>query len=214
MPAGHGDASPQGLDWDACLGWLPKIPWDPKRYFNRFAYWDFSTGGQTGGLFVHMVDVVHWYLGLHKPKSAVALGGIYQYNDGRDTADNINAIVDYAEGLNVTFEATITDMIRQGGRRHRLHGNRRAALDLPRRLSLHPGGQAAARRSPPRLARGSPHGELAGLRAHPQAAELRRRRRTLLGHGLPPVEPGLQEADSRHLAARSGKYEAALAALC
>ena len=54
--------NPPGLDWDACLAWLPKIPWDPKRYFNRFAYWDFSTGGQTGGLFVHMVDVVHWFL--------------------------------------------------------------------------------------------------------------------------------------------------------
>ena len=48
VPAGM-EQKPGGLDWDACLGWLPKIPWDPKRYFNRFAYWDFSTGGQTGG---------------------------------------------------------------------------------------------------------------------------------------------------------------------
>ncbi len=104
------DQKPAGLDWDAVLGWLPKIPWDPKRYFNRFAYWDFATGGQTGGLFVHMVDVVHWFLNIRQPISAVALGGIYRYNDGRDTADNINFIVDYPN-LNVTFEATITDMI-------------------------------------------------------------------------------------------------------
>jgi len=110
VPSGM-DTKPAGLDWEACLGSLPKIPWDPKRYFNRFAYFDFSTGGQTGGLFVHWVDVVHWYLGLHKAKSAVALGGIYQYADGRDTADNINAVVDYGEGLTVSFEATITDMI-------------------------------------------------------------------------------------------------------
>ncbi len=109
-PAGM-ETKPAGLDWDACLGWLPKIPWDPKRYFNRFAYWDFSTGGQTGGLFVHMVDVVHWYLGLTRARAAVALGGIYQYNDGRDTPDNINAIVDYPQNLTVTFEATVTDMI-------------------------------------------------------------------------------------------------------
>jgi len=105
------EKKPEGLDWDAVLGWLPKRPWNPKMYFNRFAYWEFSTGGQTGGLFVHMVDVVHWYLGLTKPLSAVALGGIYQYNDGRDTADNINFILDYPQKLNVTFEATITDMI-------------------------------------------------------------------------------------------------------
>jgi predicted dehydrogenase len=105
------DRKPEGLDWEACLGWLPKIPWDPKRYFNRFAYFDFSTGGQTGGLFVHLVDVVHWYLGLTAPSAAVASGGIFQYDDGRDTADNINAIVEYPQKVNVTFEASITDLV-------------------------------------------------------------------------------------------------------
>ena len=109
-PAGM-ETKPAGLDWDMWLGWLPRIPWDPQRYFNRFSYWDVSTGGQTGGLFVHMVDVVHWYLGLTKPLSAVAMGGIYEYDDGRDTPDNINFILDYPGGLNVTFEATITDML-------------------------------------------------------------------------------------------------------
>ncbi len=103
------EQKPPGLDWDAVLGWLPKIPWDPKRYFNRFAYWDFATGGQTGGLFVHLVDVVHWYLNLQKPVSAVALGGIYKYDDGRDTPDVINLVVDYPEKVNVTFEATLLD---------------------------------------------------------------------------------------------------------
>lgn len=112
-PAGM-ERKPDGLDWDAVLDWLPKIPWDPKRYFNRFAYWDFATGGQTGGLFVHMVDVVHWYLGLTRARSAVCLGGIYQYDDGRDTPDNVNGIVEYRENLTVTFEATITDLLPAG----------------------------------------------------------------------------------------------------
>lgn len=103
------EQKPDGLDWDACQGRLPKIPWDPKRYFNRFAYWDYATGGQTGGLFVHWVDVAHWYLNLKGPLSAVALGGIYQFDDGRDTPDNISAVVDYPGGLNISFEATLTD---------------------------------------------------------------------------------------------------------
>ena len=134
VPSGM-EQKPAGLDWDACLGWLPKIPWDAKRYFNRFAYWDFSTGGQTGGLFVHMVDVVHWYLNLTKPVSAVALGGIYQYDDGRDTPDNVNFILDYPERINVTFEASITDLVRKesadivfigsGGRLHIFRGGYR-----------------------------------------------------------------------------------------
>ncbi len=38
-PAGM-EQKPDGLDWEACLGSLPKIPWDPKRYFNRFSYMD------------------------------------------------------------------------------------------------------------------------------------------------------------------------------
>jgi predicted dehydrogenase len=113
VPAGI-ERKPEGLDWEACLGWLPKIPWDAKRYFNRFAYWDFSTGGQTGGLFVHMVDVVYWFLGINRPGAAVATGGIYRYDDGRDTPDNINLALEYPEKLNVTFEATLTDMIPAG----------------------------------------------------------------------------------------------------
>jgi len=36
--------------------------------------------------------------------------GIYQYDDGRDTPDNINMVVKYPGKVNVTFEATITDM--------------------------------------------------------------------------------------------------------
>jgi predicted dehydrogenase len=102
------DQKPAGLDWDRYLGPLPKRAWDARRYFNRFAYWDISTGGQTGGLFVHLADVVHWYLGLDKAKAAVAGGGIYQYDDGRDSPDTINLIVEYPGRLSVTFEATLS----------------------------------------------------------------------------------------------------------
>jgi predicted dehydrogenase len=129
------DRKPDGLDWQKCLGWLPKIPWDPMRYFNRFAYWDISTGGQTGGLFVHMIDVVHWYLGLRQPKAAVAVSGIYKYNDGRDTPDNVNLALEYPEKVNVTFEASLTDTVRKetadivflgtGGRLHIFRGGYR-----------------------------------------------------------------------------------------
>jgi predicted dehydrogenase len=102
------EQKPAGLDWKACLGSLPEIPWDPKRFFNRYAYRDLCCG-QTGGLFVHQIDVVQWYLGITKPVSAVAGGGIYQYDDGRDTPDNINLVLEYPEKMSVTFEASLTD---------------------------------------------------------------------------------------------------------
>ena len=109
-PAGM-EKKPEGLDWHACLGSLPKIPWDPWRYFNHFSYMDLCCG-QIGGLFVHMIDVVQWYLGITKPEMAAALGGIYEYTDGRDTPDNIYLIAEYPEKVTVNFEATVTDQVR------------------------------------------------------------------------------------------------------
>jgi hypothetical protein len=53
-------------------------------------------------------------LNIQRPLSAVASGGIYIYDDGRDTPDNINFALEYPEKLNVTFEANLTDMIRAG----------------------------------------------------------------------------------------------------
>jgi predicted dehydrogenase len=107
------EKKPKGLDWELCQGDLPKVPWNPKRYFNHYVYWDYSTNAQVGGLFVHMVDVVHWYLNLHAPLACVAIGGIYLTDEGRDTADNFNAILQYPGKINVTFEANVTDMIRK-----------------------------------------------------------------------------------------------------
>ncbi len=107
------EQKPAGLDWDLCQGRLPKVPWNPKRYFNHYVYWDYSTNAQMGGLFVHLVDVVHWYLERDRPLAASSMGGIYLDPQDRDTADNINAIVEYPEGLLVTFEANVTDVIAQ-----------------------------------------------------------------------------------------------------
>ncbi len=108
-PAGM-ERKPEGLNWEICLGSLPQIPWDPKRYFNRFSYLD-QCCGQTGGLLVHMIDVVQWYTGITKPATAVALGGIYQYDDGRDAPDNVNVVLEYPEKMTVTFEASLTDHV-------------------------------------------------------------------------------------------------------
>jgi len=111
-PAGM-ETKPAGLDWDACQGKLPKRPWDPKRYFNHYVYWDYSTNAQMGGLFVHMIDVVHWYCNVRQPLAADCFGGMFLGAEGRDTADNINAIVEYPNQLLVTFEASVTDGIRR-----------------------------------------------------------------------------------------------------
>lgn len=105
------ETKPEGMDWITCQGKLPKVAWDPKRYFNHYVYWDYSTNAQMGGLFVHMIDVVHWLLKTEKPLAAMCMGGIYLGYEGRDTADNINTIVEYPGGLLVTFEANVNDLL-------------------------------------------------------------------------------------------------------
>jgi predicted dehydrogenase len=97
---------PAGLDWDRYLGPLPKIPWDPQKYFSPFKYWDIG-GGQIMGIFVHMLDNVHYYLGLDKPRAAVAAGGIYYFDDGRDTPDVVSLALEYPQRLAITWESEI-----------------------------------------------------------------------------------------------------------
>lgn len=132
-PAGM-EQKPAGLNWNACLGALPKIAWDPKRYFNRFSYMDLCCG-QTGGLLVHMIDVVQWFTGISKPSAAVAGGGIFQFDDGRDAPDNVNVILEYPDKMTVTFEASLSDGVAkesadivfmgEGGRLHIFRGGYR-----------------------------------------------------------------------------------------
>ncbi|HZT33742.1 MAG TPA: Gfo/Idh/MocA family oxidoreductase [Bryobacteraceae bacterium] len=97
---------PAGLDWDRYLGPLPRIPWDPNKYFSPFKYWDFG-GGQIMGIMIHMLDNVHWYLGLEKPAAVVAAGGIYHFDDGRDTPDVVTVSLEYAQRLVITWESEI-----------------------------------------------------------------------------------------------------------
>ncbi len=133
------EQKPAGLDWDACLAWLPKIPWDPKRYFNRFAYWDFSTGGQTGGLFVHMVDVVHWFLNIHASPDRRGDGRHLplRRRAGHAGQHQFRARIPREAERDLRGHPDGHDPGR-AQRRHRLHGYGRQALDLPLRLPFHP----------------------------------------------------------------------------
>lgn len=103
-PAGM-ERLPDGLDWNRWLGPGPKIPWNPDVYFSPYK-WLHYDGGMIMGIGIHVIDSAHQFLKLKKPRAAVAGGGIYHFPD-RDTPDVVNLILEYPEGLNVTFEAEI-----------------------------------------------------------------------------------------------------------
>ena len=92
------DRKPGGLDWDRWLGPGSKVPWNPYK-------WLHYDGGMIMGIAIHVIDTAHHWLGLKEPASAVAGGGIHFYNDGRDTPDTVDLILEYPQKLTLTFEA-------------------------------------------------------------------------------------------------------------
>ncbi|HUQ93387.1 MAG TPA: Gfo/Idh/MocA family oxidoreductase [Bryobacteraceae bacterium] len=102
---------PSNLDWGRFLGPVKWRDYDPQQYWNFRAYLDFG-GGQVTDLFTHWIDVVHMFMEQDNPISAVAAGGVYHYKDGRTAPDTINAVLEYPNGWNATFEATLAPGIK------------------------------------------------------------------------------------------------------
>lgn len=98
------ERKPAGLDWNRWIGPGPKVAWNPNIYFSPYK-WRYYCGGQIMGIGIHVVDSAHHWLNLTKPRAAVAGGGIYFYDDGRDTPDVVSFILEYPQGLTLTFEA-------------------------------------------------------------------------------------------------------------
>lgn len=99
---------PRDLDWAHWLGAVEWRDYDGQQYFNWRAYLAYG-GGQVTDLFTHWIDVVHMFTGKEIPNAAVAMGGVYHYNDGRTAPDTINVLLQYPapNQFTATFEATL-----------------------------------------------------------------------------------------------------------
>ncbi|MDH6305875.1 putative dehydrogenase [Parabacteroides sp. PF5-5] len=82
-------------DWKRFLMNRPYEEWDPRKYLEYRLFWPYSSG-IPGQWMSHQIDTVHWFTGYAHPKSVVANGGIYQWNDGRSNADTLTAVFEYA----------------------------------------------------------------------------------------------------------------------
>ena len=84
----------QDTDWKRFLMNRPYEEWDPRKYLEYRLFWPYSSG-IPGQWMAHQIDTVHWFSGLDYPRSVVANGGIYMWNDGRTNYDTITAVFDY-----------------------------------------------------------------------------------------------------------------------
>ena len=82
------------VDWKRYLMNRPYEAFDARKYLEYRLFWPYSSG-IPGQWMSHQIDTVHWFSGLKHPRSVVANGGIYQWQDGRTNADTLTVVFDY-----------------------------------------------------------------------------------------------------------------------
>ncbi|HEU0172695.1 MAG TPA: Gfo/Idh/MocA family oxidoreductase [Blastocatellia bacterium] len=89
-------------DWGRWLLKKAPRPFDPQIYFEFRLYKDFSSGIADQWM-SHGIDLVHFFLDDHFPKSVVASGGIFVWKDGRENPDTFQALLEYPKGFMVSY---------------------------------------------------------------------------------------------------------------
>jgi predicted dehydrogenase len=106
------DLEVEKLDWKRFLGLAAERPFDADQYAHWRWYWDFGGGAMTD-LFVHWVDVAHWYMSDDKPLRATA-SGVKALLQQRQTPDTMSAALTYSKAL-VEFDCALLGYIEGGG---------------------------------------------------------------------------------------------------
>ena len=86
---------PAGFDYDFWLGPAPKRPYEPLRSHGTFRhFWDYS-GGTFIDFWCHISDVAFWAMDWKAPTAISAAGGRFFWDDGTETADTMEAILEF-----------------------------------------------------------------------------------------------------------------------
>lgn len=95
----------QDTDWSKWLLTKPSRPFDPQLYFEFRLYREFSSGIPDQWM-SHAIDLVHWFMDDHFPKSVVSHGGVFAWHDGRENADTFQALLEYPKGFLVSYSTS------------------------------------------------------------------------------------------------------------
>ncbi|HOZ46522.1 MAG TPA: Gfo/Idh/MocA family oxidoreductase [Candidatus Hydrogenedentes bacterium] len=130
------DCKEDAVDWDAYLFNRPKVAFDP-RLLRRWHLYRMCTNGLSGLWMTHLVDALHNVMGATYPNSAVALGGIYLWKDGREHSDVFHALLDYPEGFIYDWGMGLTN---GAGTHYTIHG-RYGTIDMEKQTYSGEGGE-------------------------------------------------------------------------
>ncbi|KAA0988674.1 Gfo/Idh/MocA family protein [Dyadobacter aurulentus] len=98
---------PVGVDYNAWLGPAPKRPFNPNRFHGNFRwYWDYA-GGVMTDWGVHLLDYALLGMKADAPKSIIAAGGQFVYQEsGVETPDTLTAVYEFGD-FNIQWEHAI-----------------------------------------------------------------------------------------------------------
>ncbi|MGD9648410.1 MAG: Gfo/Idh/MocA family protein [Pirellulales bacterium] len=125
---------PEDLDWQRFLGPAPQRPFEWPRYDSWRLFRDYG-GGQLSDILTHWVDVAQWFMEEPRPLDAVASGGIYRLDDGRENPDTVSAVLRYAKNWNFVFECSILPVGNDGP--HVLFQGTKGSLRVARDLFVY-----------------------------------------------------------------------------
>jgi predicted dehydrogenase len=92
-------------DWGHWLMSKPARPFDPRLYFEFRLYKEFSSGISDQWM-SHAIDLVHYFMDDHFPRSVAAHGGIFAWHDGRQNPDTFQALLEYPKGFLVSYSTS------------------------------------------------------------------------------------------------------------
>jgi predicted dehydrogenase len=101
------------LDWKRWLGSAPDQPFRPERFYQWRHFWDFG-GGQITDLMTHWIDVVHWYMNVDAPLSAVTTGHNYNIKLW-EAPDTVNATIEFPNNFMAAYLGTYVSRVDDGG---------------------------------------------------------------------------------------------------
>ena len=95
----------EDTDWKRWLLGKPYRPFDPRAYFEFRLYKDFSSGIADQWM-SHGIDLVHYFMDEAFPKSVMAHGGVFAWDDGRENPDTFHALLEYPKGFLASYSTS------------------------------------------------------------------------------------------------------------
>ena len=132
------DSAPlPGLDWDFYLGPAPKVPFNKNRFLVSYRwFWDYA-GGMATDYGTHRLDSVHQVMRVDAPRSATAVGGRFELDDGAETPDVLQITYEYP-GFVLSYEASMLNDHGCGGRKPgKKYYSTRSADDRPHGIAFY-----------------------------------------------------------------------------